>query len=396
MAVLDVINPSIVRKASGKIVITPEPETVGVITHSLGEISEGLEHILFTPSLDCAVASKIIATPSVGSVVVSKSEFSDHARKMLHESGIGLVICNEGDFDNANRCIVNKDGLTPLKEDVPVSAICSVLNQRNLSIYRRFGVKSLGYFRFKFCLFQLFSQEPSAYYNPDRIEDFLYEQLIELGKQGWSSIRCVLSDLTTAELNEVGVNASAEMNPDMGVRGPRIMKQWEPELAAIRRFQEEFDTPIKISAPFISTINEFCNFAEMVEASGIKRSDVELGFTLEVPALAEELDDLFNTIKVDFMAIGTSDLFSLFNGVCRNNRELSILPTSNANVRLLRRVVKCACEHGVHTFVCGEVRRNEEVMTELLRAGVGELICSAQVKELSTIFNMSNLRDVKN
>ncbi|MDR0218436.1 MAG: hypothetical protein LBI71_06050 [Enterobacteriaceae bacterium] len=390
MITSELMNKPTAWRAAGKTIITPEPETVGTITHSPGELLDGLEHILFIPNLDCAIASKIIADPSIRSVVVTKNEFSDHARKMLHESGIGLVVCNESEPDEISRCLVNKDGLTTIKEEVPVSAICSVLNQRNLAIYRRFGVKSLGYFRFKFCLFQLFSQEPSAYDNPNRIEAFLCEQLTELGKQGWSSIRCVLSDLTTSELTEVGINTPSEMNPDMGVRGPRCMKQWKPELAAIRRFQEEFDTPIKISAPFISTIDEYTSFVDMVEEAGIQRSHVELGFTLEVPAIAEELDDLFTTSKVDFMAIGTSDLFSLFNGVCRNNQALSVSPTSNANIRLLRRVVACAREHGVHTFVCGEVRRNEMIMTELLQAGVGELICSAQVNELSSIFYLSS------
>jgi len=393
MAMLDILEIQPNHQCSGKIIITPEPETVGIITHSLDELKEGAEHIFFTNRLDCSIASKIIANPSVGSVVVTQGDFSDHARKMLHESGIGLVIYNERKFDKASRCIINKDGLKELKEIVPVSAIFSVLNDRNLSTYRRFGINSLGYFRFKFCLFQLFSQDSDAYNNPKVIEEYLYEQLVKLGKQCWSSIRCVLSDLTSAELTEVGIKVPSEMNPDLGVRGPRIMGQWAPELAAIRRFQEEFDIKIKISAPFVSTIEEYGNFVDLVKAAGIARESVELGFTLEVPALAEELNELFQTHKVDFMAIGTSDLFSLFNGVCRNNQALSILPASNANIRLLRRVVMCAREYGVHTFVCGEVRRNEKIMTELLKAGVGELICSAQVKELSTIFNFSGIID---
>lgn len=380
------------RRLAGKIVIVPETETVGLLTQSLSELSDDSEYIFFTPNLDCAVASKVVNTPSIGAVVVTTNEFSDHARKMLHESGIGLVVYNGGELDKKSRCIVDRDGLTTISEGVPISAICSVLNRRNLANYRRFGVNSLGYFRFKFCLFQLFSQERGSYSDPDRIEEYLYAQLAELGRQHWSSIRCVLSDLTSAEFAEIGINVASEVNPDMGVRGPRMMKQWVPELAAIRRFQEEFDTPIKICAPFISSIDEYCAFVTMVEEAGINRSRVELGFTLEVPALAEELDDLFTTARVDFMAIGTSDLFSLFNGVCRNNQALSVLPTSKANIRLLRRVVACAHEHGVHTFVCGEVRRNEELMTELLQAGIEELICSARVKELSTVFRLSGAR----
>lgn len=396
MAMLDLLEMQSTYQYSGKMIITPEPETVGIITHSLDELKEGAEHIFFTSRLDCSIASKIIANPSVGSVVVTQGEFSDHARKMLHESGIGLVVYNEREFDKASRCIITKDGLKELKEGIPISAICSVLNNRNLSTYRRFGINSLGYFRFKFCLFQLFSQNPDAHKNSEVIEEYLYEQLVKLGKQNWSSIRCVLSDLTSAELFEVGIKVSTEMNPDLGVRGPRIMEQWAPELAAIRRFQDEFDIKIKISAPFISTIDEYGNFVNLVKSMGIERESVELGFTLEVPALAEELDELFQKHKVDFMAIGTSDLFSLFNGVCRNNPALTILPASNANTRLLRRIVMCAREYGVHTFVCGEVRRNEKIMTELLKAGVGELICSAQVKELSTIFHFSGITDAIN
>lgn len=376
-------------RSTGKIVIAPETEVVGIPVHSFSELSDHSEHILFAPSLDCAVASKIVNTPSIGAVVVATSVYSDHARKMLHESGVGLVVYDGERLDKTSRCIVDKMGLTILNESVPISAICSVLNQRNLATYRRFGVNTLGYFRFKFCLFQLFSQEPESFSKPERIEAYLYEQLAELGRQHWSSIRCVLSDLTSAEFAEIGLDVAVEVNPDMGVRGPRFMKQWGPELAAIRRFQEQFDITIKICAPFISSVDEYCAFVGMVERAGIDRSRVELGFTLEVPALAEELDDLFTTAQVDFMAIGTSDLFSLFNGVCRNNQALSVLPSSKANIRLLRRVVTCAHKHGVHTFVCGEVRRNEALMSELLLVGVGELICSTRINEIISVFRLS-------
>lgn len=374
---------------TNKIVLAPETEAVGIPAQSFSELSDDSEYILFTPSLDCAVASKVVNAPSIGAVVLTTNEYSDHARKMLHESGVGLVVHHGETLDKANRCIVDGKGLTVLSQRIPISAICSVLNRRNLATYRRFGVDSLGYFRFKFCLFQLFSQERQSYFKPERIEEYLYAQLAELGRQGWISIRCVLSDLTSAEFAEIGVEVPAELNPDLGVRGPRIMKQWGPELAAIRRFQNDFNTTVKICAPFISSIEEYGQFVDMVMQAGIDRSRAELGFTLEVPALAEELDDLFTSAQVDFMAIGTSDLFALFNGVCRSNQALSVQPSSKANVRLLRRIVACAREHGVHTLVCGDVRRNEVLMTELLQAGVGELICSARIKEIIAAFRLS-------
>ena len=377
------------EKSNNVIVLAPEHETVGFSTQSLHEASDDLQHIYFTPNLDLAVASKIANSMTIGAVVVASHEFSDHAKKMLNESGIGLVVYNGSGHDNGGRCLVDRNGLTFLNGQVPVSAICSALNQRNLSTYRRFGVDALGYSRFKFCLFQLFSEEKDSYFDNARIEEYLYAQLVMLGSQGWSSIRCILSDLSSAELSEVGINVDKEVNPDMGLRGPRNIKQWIPELAAIRRFQEESDTPIKICAPFISSIEEYRAFVNLVAEAGIERSRVELGFTLEVPALAEELDELFASAKVDFMAIGTSDLFAFFNGIDRNNRFISVKSTSKANISLLRRVVRCAHTHGVHAFVCGEVRRNEEIMPDLLQNGIGELICSPRVEELTKVFRIS-------
>lgn len=372
------------------VIIPPEYDSVGYITDTYILPNNAEEYFLCTDSLDLPLASLIINSNRISAVIVESGDFSDHARKMLQESGIGLLVHPNAKSLKDTKCLLNEKGLTILSTKTPISAICSKLNKKNLDTYKKFGINSLGYFRFKFCLFQLFSQEQDSYGNDERIEEYLLEHLSELGTQHWSSIRCVLSDLTSAELAEVGISVNVETNPDMGFRGPRNISQWIPELNAIRKFQEKYNTNIKICAPFISSTEEYKSFVALVEKVGIDRKSVDLGFTLEVPALAEELDELFSSKEVNFMAIGTSDLFALFNGIDRNNRLLSITPTTNANISLMNRIVNSAKKYNIHTFVCGEVRRNKQVMNKLMKVGIGELISSARFKDIASVFQLSS------
>lgn len=378
----------------GLVVIAPEVPLVGTVVSSVEESIGNENCVLFTSRLDFALVNRILDSQTIGAVIVPEEDFADHARKMLQEAGIGLVVHADAEAigNGAGRCLIDSSGLTFVEQGVPISAICSVMNDRNLRSYQRYGITSLGYFRFKFCLFQLFSEDRSAYYNPARIEEFLFERLVAVGQQHWTSIRCVLSDPTTAELAEMGVDVSSEINPDMGLRGPRVMDRWVSELNAIRRFQEQSDLAVEICAPFVSTVEEYRDFVSLVDKAGIDLERVGLGFTLEVPAIADCLDGLFGSSRVDFMGIGTSDLFALYNGVDRNNSALKVAPNSPANVRLLRRIVDQAAAHGVRMFVCGDVRRDETLMTELIRAGVTELISSARAEELMSVTRLSSSR----
>lgn len=378
----------------GVVVIPPEFPLVGSVVRSVEESIGGENCVLFTSHLDFSLVNRILGSQSVGAVIVPEEDFADHARKMLQEGGIGLVVHADADAicDGASRCLIDSSGLTVVEKGVPISAICSVMNDRNVRSYQRYGITSLGYFRFKFCLFQLFSEDRSAYDSPARIEAYLLDRLLAVGQQHWTSIRCVLSDPTTAELAEMGVEVSPETNPDLGVRGPRMMDRWVSELNAIRRFQEQSDLAVEICAPFVSTVEEYRDFVALVDKAGIDLKRVGLGFTLEVPAIADCLDGLFGSSQVDFMGIGTSDLFALYNGVDRNNSALKVTPNSPANVRLLRRIVEQAAAHNIRMFVCGDVRRDETLMTELIQAGVTELISSARTEELMSVTRLSSSR----
>lgn len=375
----------------GELVIVPEQPAVGSIVRSLDDVLEGDDCVVYADHLDFALVNAVLRKATVSAVVVATNDFADHARKMLQEAGIALFVHDASTaFDTElDRCLIDSQGMTKLGKGAPISAICSVLNDRNLKEYRRFGIDKLGYFRFKFCLFQLFSEFPEAHQDPTQVEEYLLQRLGELGRQHWTSIRCVLSDPTSAELAEMGITVATEVNPDLGLRGPRTMNRWVPELRAIRRFMESSEVPIHICAPFISSADEYSQFLSLIDDIGIDLERVKVGFTLEVPAVADSLESLFSSHRVDFMGVGTSDLFALYNGVDRNNPWLSVDANSPANVGLLRRIVATASEFDVDLFVCGEIRRNDDLMTALLNEGVSELICSARRDELVKVTRLS-------
>lgn len=358
---------------------------------SLPESGEGLQPlVLSAKELDFPLVADVFDAPiEVAAVIVSSPIFADHARKMLQEAGIALFV-RSSEASLPDRCLVDKNGVISLPVKSSVSAICSVFNKRNLAEYQKFGVTKIGYFRFKFCLFRLFSIQPEAFDDDAIIESHLYNQMIELSDQHWESIRCVLSDLTSAEMREMGIDVAAEVNPDMGLRGPRAMKRWGPELRAISRFLDDHDIHIQICAPFISSADEYGEFLEHITEAGIDLSRVGVGFTLEVPSLADNLDELFEKMRVDFMGVGTSDLFALYNGIDRNSSDLHVEPGSKANTALLERVVATAASHGVPIFVCGEIRRDVSVMSPLLSRGVRELISSARMDELVSVTKLSS------
>lgn len=377
-------------QSAGRLVIAPEVATVGQIVRSINEAIESKDCVLVAPRLDFALVNEILSSDAVSVVLLESDDYSDHARKMLQEAGVALVVQKqEGVTSMAKRCVVDANGVTLINEGVPISAICSVINDRNLRNYQRFGISSLGYFRFKFCLFQLFSNNPSAYSDDSEIEDFLFQRLSLLGKQHWKSIRCVLSDPTTAELVEAGVDIEQEVNPDLGVRGPRVIKRWVPELKAILRFMNENDVLIQICAPFVSSVEEYQRFLALIEEVGIDMSRIRVGFTLEVPAMIELLDKLFTTSRVDFMGIGTTDLFSLYNAIDRNNPQLNLDPSRPENIELVRHIVKKVQPYEAQIFVCGDVRRNHEMMRELIKVGVNELICSPTIRALTSVTRLS-------
>ncbi len=326
----------------------------------------------------------ILDDQQIAGVVVGSRHFADHARKMLSEGGKALVHCEDLDrVQDGRRYQVDGEGLIDLESrPVPVTAICSYLSEANAALYREWNVHDVGYFRLKFCLFQMLAADPSAYHSEERIEAHLTEVIADLLSGGWRSVRLVLSDPTSAELREVGIDVPLEANPEIGLRGPRAPERWWPEVRAIRAaLARHPGTRLQVSVPFVSSIEEYRRVVDMFHEAGLDQ--VELGLTLEIPAMVYALPDLVRQCRPAFVAVGTSDLFALLNGVDRSSSELKIDPFSSVNLGVVRDICRITATHGVHFFVCGELRRDPGTVRELIDIGTGELIAAASVLEIA-------------
>ncbi|MFI9809394.1 putative PEP-binding protein [Streptomyces sp. NPDC052301] len=341
--------------------------------------------LLVEQSLTFSTVRTALDDPRIAGVAVGEKHFADHARKMLQEGGKALVLVEDlAAVREGGRYQVDNDGLVDLDRlPLPVTAICSYMNDDNEALYKAWNIHDVGYFRLKFCLFQLFAEEPEAFYSDERIEEYLTASVAELAARGWRRIRLVLSDPTSAELRETGIEVAEEANPELGVRGPRIADRWWPELRAIGRVLEDHpELRIDVSIPFVSTIAEFQHVAAMFQEAGLDER-VGLGMTLEVPAMLYELPELIETCRPAFVAVGTSDLFALLNGVDRSSDQVKVDPFSRVNRQVVDHICEIAAKHGVHFFVCGELRRNPETLRQLASSGCGELIAAASVVEIA-------------
>lgn len=362
---------------SGRIQLAAEPSSA--VAGSVVRLAERLTFDTVDEALERG---------EIAGVVVTSPVIPDHARKMLQESGIAVAICESAHDRLTPGSMVQLDagGVVALDElAVPVTAICSTFTDQNELLYKSYNVRDIGYFRFKFSLFQLYVKEPTAFGSPEAIEEHLTERASKLVARGWRSVRFVLSDPTSAELLEVGVKIDGEGNPELGVRGPRVAHRWLPELKAVRNVHDRHpDVRLSVSAPFVSSLAEYAAVVELVSAAGLQ-DRVGVGLTFEVPALKYELPQLFDKFTPSFMAVGTSDLFALLNGVDRSHPKLKIDPHSVANRRFLEELCAVCRDHDVDFFVCGEVRKDPALARTLVEAGCAELIASSSAREIASM-----------
>jgi len=180
-----------------------------------------------------------------------------------------------------------------------------------------------------------------------------------------------------------------EPNPFLGWRGVRV------SLARPAMFREQVRAILRASAkgkvavmfPMISGLSEVWRCKEMVRRCMDELdkekipfdADMPVGVMIEVPAAALCADML--APEVDFFSIGTNDLIQYTVAADRVNPHVAELyrPTHPAVVRLIKRTIDAANDHGIWTGICGEMAGDIRLTPLLIGLGVEELSVGPQL-----------------
>ena len=182
------------------------------------------------------------------------------------------------------------------------------------------------------------------------------------------------------------LQAEAEENPFLGVRGVRLYPELEAEfrtqLRAMLRAAAHGD--VRIMLPMISTPSElrwargiYDEVCAELGASDTRCGKAMFGIMIEVPSAVYAIDKL--APLCDFFSIGSNDLSQYFLAADRGNDRLGDLysgfqPTF---LRLLQELVDEAKNHRVYVGLCGDLASDERALPLLVALGLDEISLTA-------------------
>lgn len=177
-----------------------------------------------------------------------------------------------------------------------------------------------------------------------------------------------------------------EQNPLMGWRAMRIgldrPSLFRHQLRALIRASQ--GTKLCLMFPMISTISELETAKKYVELEIERERDLkklipstlEIGVTIEVPSLTWDLPTL--TKQVDFISVGTNDLFQFFFACDRENSIVSQRydPLCTSFLKLLHSIQQTISRKETPLSLCGEMASRPLEALALLGLGYNRLSVS--------------------
>ena len=156
-----------------------------------------------------------------------------------------------------------------------------------------------------------------------------------------------------------------EENPALGWRAIRLSLDRPGLLRTQLRalLKASADTELKLMVPMVTEVSELKVVRELLQKEvqhlsrfghGLPRK-LQFGAMLEVPALLWQLDELMEA--VDFVSVGSNDLFQFSMAVDRGNARVSdrFDPLGKPFLRILRDIVRGADRNRTPVTLCGEL-----------------------------------------
>ncbi|MBR6355616.1 MAG: phosphoenolpyruvate--protein phosphotransferase, partial [Alphaproteobacteria bacterium] len=196
-----------------------------------------------------------------------------------------------------------------------------------------------------------------------------------------------------------------EENPALGWRSIRITLDRRALLRQQIRamLRAAAGKELNVMFPMVSSLQEFLEAKEtlMLEYEHEKQrkkptaKSVKVGIMIEVPSVLFQLDELLQ--EVDFVSVGTNDLYQFVFACDRSNPRLSnrydVL--SAPFLKLMKKIVEKAAQYKVYCSVCGEMASNPIEAMALIGLGyrnlsvsgaryaaIKKMICSMRVEDV--------------
>ncbi|OQM75450.1 phosphoenolpyruvate--protein phosphotransferase [Manganibacter manganicus] len=271
-----------------------------------------------------------------------------------------------------NKPSVTTDGV---RVDLLINAGLSV----DLPQLAESGAVGIGLFRTEL-QFMVASAFPRA-----EVQEKLYRDVLEAARGKPVTFRSI--DIGGDKVLPYFKDAAQEENPALGWRAIRLTLD-RPGLlrTQIRALLKACGgRELKLMLPMVTELGEIAQAREIIdrEVRHLSRfahhlpTSLKLGAMLEVPSLLFQLDELMQA--VDFVSVGSNDLFQFVMAVDRGNTRLSdrFDPLSTPFLRVLKTIADAGSRNRTPVTLCGELAGKPISAMALIGLGYRSISMSA-------------------